>query len=105
MRPTGSSVALTWASKGERTPSPRQGGEQSAHGDSAGPADLVCARSSGGRRGGGDRKGFGDDSADDIGLSKPFNSFRNPADRLERKDFCSSEPKSEAFPIVVPKTD
>ena len=60
MSATGSSVTFLLPSKGERRHSSRAGGEQRTHGEDAGPEDLVCARSAGGWRGGGDASGFGD---------------------------------------------
>ena len=60
MSAMGSSTAFTRPPKGERRLLSRAGGEQRAHGEEAGPSDLVCTRSSGGWRGGGDASGFGD---------------------------------------------
>ena len=62
MRARGSSTAFTRPSKGERRLLARAGGEQSIHGEEGGPEDLVCTRSSGGGRGGGDFSGLGDDA-------------------------------------------
>ena len=72
MSAAGSSMALMRPSKGERRLTSRAGGEHRAHGDEAGPEDLVCTRSSGGgRRGGGDFR-----IGDALMLSNPYKRAR-----------------------------
>ena len=56
----GSSMAFTRPSNGERRLLARAGGEQRIHNEEAEPEDLVCTRSSGGGRGGGDFRGLDD---------------------------------------------
>jgi hypothetical protein len=60
MSETWSSMTWNVSSKGERRPFSRAGGEQRLHEDKDAQEDLVCTRSSGGRRGGGDASGLGD---------------------------------------------
>ena len=65
-------AAIQARRKGERRLTSRAGGEHRAHGDEAGPEDLVCTRSSGGgrRRGGDFRIG------DALMLSNPYKRAR-----------------------------
>ena len=60
MSAMGSSMTFTRPSKGERRLLSRAGGEQREHGEEAEQRDLVCTRSLGGGRGGGDISGLGD---------------------------------------------
>ena len=96
----GSSTAVARPSKGERTASPSAGGEQTEHGEEAGPQDLVCARSSGGGRDGGDLIGLHDER-DALMLSE---SVRKGSNGLKKERLRCRRFFNRMIRFIIPKT-